>query len=151
VSEKEDFKWANKEQYLYKPTHGRTTHNRKRVQHVEEEERNQEEENDTNSGEEGKEVEGESQPIHSIYFNRVSHIKGNSNSTKPKSNRTSHNKEYRNLSYRYSNSNLRGKTRDEGHSKREKPTSPSSKLGNKRTYFNTTTDGLPPLPGKNFQ
>jgi len=154
VSEKEDYKWKDKEQYIFKPTQGRTSRNKKRVQHVDEEERSQEE-NETNSGDEGKDVEGNSQPIHSMYFQRVSQVRGNSNSTKPQGSRTSHKTENRNQSQRYFYSRSRGTTSVEKHSQKEKSATPSRKPGNKSTAsfneFYIPADGLPLLPGKNFQ
>src|SRR5215469_16776651 len=154
VTEKEDYKWKDKEQYLFKPTRGRTTRNKKRVQHVDEEERSQEE-IETNSGDENKDIEGDSQPIHSMYFQRVSQVRGNSKSTKPQGSRTSHETENRDHSHRCFYSRSRNKSSVENFSNKEKSVTPSRKPGNKSTAsftkFYISADGLPLLPGKNFQ
>src|SRR5215469_4791088 len=87
VADKDDYKWKNKEQFLYNPTRARTTR-KKRVQHVDDEERS-EEERETNSGENNEEVEGANQPINNMHYQGISQVKENFTSTKPKSGRKS--------------------------------------------------------------
>ena len=153
VADKEDHKWKDKEQYLFNPTRGRTTR-RKRVQHVDEEERS-EEDNETNSGEDNEEVEGDTQPINSMHYQRVSQVKRNSKSTKPKGSRNSQVTENRDHSHRYFYSRSRNESSVENFSNKGKSATPSKKTGNKSTASFTEiyipADGLPLLKGKNFQ
>jgi len=152
VADKDDHKWRDKEQYIFNPKRERTTHNKKRVQHVDDEEKS-EEERETNSVEDSEEVEGASQPITTVHYTKTSQVKGISKSTKPKSSRNSNNKEYRdpprNTFYSRSYENSAVKTS----SVKGKSVTPSQRIGKYTEPYTETyvsMDNLPYIKQKNF-
>src|SRR5215469_17995269 len=134
VADKEDYKWKDKEQFLFNPTRAGTTRNKKRVQHVDEEERS-EEETEANSGEDNEEVEGDSQPINTMHYQGIFHVKENSKSTKPKSSRNSQMTENRDHSHRYFYSRSQNGSSVENFSEKGKFTKPSKQTGKSTESF----------------
>src|SRR5215469_6298817 len=153
VADKDDHKWRDKEQFLFNPKRERTTQNKKRVQHVDDEEKS-EEERETNSTEDSEEVEGASQPITTVHYTKTSQVKGISKSTKPKSSRNSGNIEYRDPPRNTFYSRLHDNSRAEISSVKGKTVTPRQRTGKYTEPFTETyvsMDGLPLLKGTNFQ